>query len=1112
MAEVADLWVKLSLLSSGFTEGLAKSGAEAEGFSGKVSKVGSALASVVKVGAVAGIGIAAVSVKMAGDWQASMSKLVTSAGETGGVVQGKLTGPISQVSDGLLKMAVSTGTSTKSLADGMYFVESAGFHGAAGLKVMQAAAEGARAEGANLSTVTDALTTALHDMGQGANYSVPMMNMMVKAVGDGKMTMEAFAGSLHSVLPQAHQAGIEFPDVAAAIATMTVAGTSADQATQMLGHTISSLQNSTVPAVKYMAQMGISAQDLKDHLGDRGLLGTVTMLDQAILSHMDKDGHVLQSAFNESKTAGDDLNRMLATMPNKLRDWSVSVEHGTMTAKDYTGAIKGLPANLYAQGQQFLTTYKNANSFNDTLKKGGPAVDSFAGALRKALGDQVDTNTALQLGGANLAYYAQAANDVAKAGQNAGDHIETWSTIQQGFNFRIDQAKEAVQTTAIKLGTALLPKLMSLFDLVTTRGAPVLHQLETDVRNALDSPGIHQAEAIIAEFWHNFVTFVGEAKTSAENLWRAVQPIAAGFAGAFFGALQLVGGTLKNVVGPALVAVTGFLRDNAGTVHLLAEVALAGLIAKLLYTKTLLAFDMFTSFVNGIGTAIIGVSNFAKSVASGQVFDTIRLKAMYAADSVRGLGVAEGEAAAAGNAAAGINGLGGLASRVGGFMLGGALIGGAVAGVVSLGNWISNLGHKAGDATDLLNKMTNQLLDIAGGTQAANTQLGQFAVLAMKNTKMGDLIVKPIDDALTQLVQSGHIDQAKQALLGLDGAVTGSGKSADTFNKMLTKYNDSLGSYAVQQREAALSTQNSAGATSADTGALGDNSAALAGNSSALSDTSNTLGGTANATDNLANATSNLMQQQQDMSKGLNADRALDDYNRAVNNLTKSLHDNGTAINGSSEAAMNNRDALRQAVQSIIDNYNAQVQLGGDTDAANKKLNDQINQLENVKGASKTTKDAIKTYIDSLNIIPPNITTTITANTAAATAQVRDLQNKLNNLAFADNSGSTSPKTMNPPPVKHRQYALGGWVDGPKGAPQLAVVHGGEYILSNDMLTGSAPAAVSGGGIGGAAVNNYITNNIQGSVLAERDLRDLMESQMLQLGGRRPATYAPYQR
>ena len=73
-------------------------------------------------------------------------------------------------------------------------------------------------------------------------------------------------------------------------------------------------------------------------------------------------------------------------------------------------------------------------------------------------------------------------------------------------------------------------------------------------------------------------------------------------------------------------------------------------------------------------------------------------------------------------------------------------------------------------------------------------------------------------------------------------------------------------------------------------------------------------------------------------------------------------------------------------------------------------------------------------------------------------------------------------------------FADGGVVPGPIGAPQLAVVHGGEQILSNDQLAsmgrGRTLAAVSAGGSGGGdiVINQKIVTP-EGKVLREQQLR-----------------------
>lgn len=1086
-AEVGDLYVKLSLLSAGFLAGIKEAGVEAEGFSGKMEKVGTGLLTVGKKFAEAGVGVAAVSLKMAGDWQASMIKLTTSAGETGTVIDGKLSGPIADVSDKLLKMSVDTATSTKELADGMYFVESAGFHGADGLRVMQAAAEGAKAEGANLSTVADALTTALHDMGGTSKDAVPFMDMMIKAVGSGKMTMEQFAGSLHSVLPQAHAAGISFPEVAGAIATMTVAGTSADQATQMLGHTITSLQTPNAQAVKYMSQMGISAVDLSSHLGERGLTGTISLVDKAILDHMGKDGLILQSAFNKSQSAAKDLNVMLQAMPPSLRKYADEVRNGSLTSADFNKAIGGMPANLQAQGREFLTLYKNANSFSDSLRRGTPDTVTFAAALKQVLGDSVDANTALQIGGQNMATFKANTDAVAGAAKNAGDHIETWGTITKGFNFKIDQLKQGLITTAIHIGTFLIPKVMDLIDLISAKAGPIIHDFGQKFKDAMASPVVHEAMGILAQLWRDLIKFTKDAVTATMNLWHALQPVAGFLTGVFFVAISNIGKTLANVVGPALVAVTGFLRDHAQVIKYLAEVVMAAFITKLLYTKALLAVDMFTTMVSGIGKAITAYQGFVKALATGQVFDTMRLKAMYAADAVKGLAVKEGEAAVAAEGAAGAKGFGSFVTKLGNSL---PIIGGVL---LAVGYLSDKMGHMlgVGDHTALsIEKLTNAFIDMHVGMQQTNTDMGRTATgLMLITQKMNDNKpvqgLKDMDAALAGLVSSGHAAAALEGVNSITTALGNMGVSAGYIHdQVLPKYYASLDDAARQARLAASATDGSTAALNANATATDNSTSATAGFTDAVTD---------------------AMNKQQDLSAGLNASRALDDYNRQVKTLTQSFKDNGSSITGNTEAAMNNRDAIRNSAQAALDIYNAQVQVSGPSGvpAATQKLKDQIKTLVDQSSQSKDTRKKVQEYIDTLNLIPKAPTTVIGLDTSGAMSKIalinKALQNIGGDLAHAMVVGGT----------KVQAYADGGFVPGPKGAPQLAIVHGGEYVVSNDMQDVGHAAGGSGGGVGGG-VN--VTINIGGSVVAERDVRDMVQTLMLQLGARYSTSYTPYKR
>ncbi|MEV8480316.1 phage tail tape measure protein, partial [Streptomyces sp. NPDC051173] len=459
MPDVADLFVILRAETAPFTAGMRTASAEGESFTAKMGGVGGAMTKLGAATTVAGIGIAAVSIKMAGDFQASMQKLVTTAGES----QANL----KKVSNGILDIAVQTGTSTKSLADGMYMVESAGFHGAEGLTVLKTAAQGARAEQAPLPEVTNAVTSALKSYHLPASAAVQITNEMVAAVGHGKMTFGEFAGSLSTVLPIAASAHLGFDQVGGAIATLTNHGTSAREATQELAFSIRSLQAPNNVAVQEMQRLGLSSVDVSTHLGQRGLTGTIQLLEQAVLQHMGPAGTVLLNAFNTSKQAAADAQAMIDKMPASLQKLAQAYANGSISVTDWKKQIKALPVDQANLLTQFATLENKTKGFNSQLKAGGPSAQTFNDAMKKMMGGATGLNTALMLGGDNMSSFKANVAAVGAAGQHAGKDIEGWARTQQTFNFQISQLKERVQVAAITIGTQLIPVVSAVIGFFT---------------------------------------------------------------------------------------------------------------------------------------------------------------------------------------------------------------------------------------------------------------------------------------------------------------------------------------------------------------------------------------------------------------------------------------------------------------------------------------------------------------------------------------------------------------------------------------------------------------------------------------------------------------------
>ncbi len=404
--------------------------------------------------AVVGAAVAVEATKMAANFQAKMTLLQTAAGESQSNMK--------TVSDGILNLAGATGTSIDQLSEGMYTIEKAGIRGADGLLVLKAAAQGAKAENVDLSTATNALTSVMMSYHLKAKDAVKVQNELVAGSGMAKTTMQEYAGSLAAVIPVASAAGINFAQVGGAIATLTQHGTSAQEATQELANTIRSLQAPNAVASKMMQQLGINVVDLSSHLGSRGLTGTIDLITKAITAKMGPSGLVVADAFKKSQSATADARKELELMPASLQKLAKSYMDGTVTQSVWRKSLKTMDVGQRQLAQQFAATVNHSRGFNDMLKAGNPAAQTFAGTLNKVMGGATGMNTALMLGGENMAYFKKATDEVSAASKKGGSNISTWAKTQQNLTVQLSQAKEGIAAMEVKIGTALIPMISAV--------------------------------------------------------------------------------------------------------------------------------------------------------------------------------------------------------------------------------------------------------------------------------------------------------------------------------------------------------------------------------------------------------------------------------------------------------------------------------------------------------------------------------------------------------------------------------------------------------------------------------------------------------------------------
>lgn len=434
------------------------------------------VASMAKVGkgvTLVGAGVAVAAVKMAGDFQAETAVLQTAAGES---AKG-----LKVVRSGILDISKGTGTGIKNLTDGMYLIEKAGFRGADGLQVLKAAAQGAREENAQLSDVTNAMTSIMASYHLKATDSVRVMNGMKTAAGEGKITMEEFSGAMSTVLPIASANKISFEQVAGAVATLTQHGTSAREATHELGATIRNLASPNMVATREMARFGLSSVDVSQKLGKRGLTGTLDLLTGTILSKMGPSGKILLSSFEGTKLAAQDARIMVSKMPAEFQKTAKAFLSGKIEMDDWKATVKGAPVAVQPMLRNFKTLVDRSNGFSRELKAGGPAAKTYTDALKKMSGGAIGLNTILQLSGESTESFKERVKKVGESFHNGSKDVEGWKITQNLLNVQLDRAKQTIKVLMIEIGTKLIPVVSGIIQAMAKHKDVVIALIEAFV-------------------------------------------------------------------------------------------------------------------------------------------------------------------------------------------------------------------------------------------------------------------------------------------------------------------------------------------------------------------------------------------------------------------------------------------------------------------------------------------------------------------------------------------------------------------------------------------------------------------------------------------------------
>ena len=235
----------------------------------------------------------AASVKLSMEFQKSMTKIQTLVGKTGAEIE--------TMKAGIMEMSTKTAKAPNELAEGLYFLESAGLRGANAMETLEQVAKGSAAglgEMEALSVVAAAAQNAYGKETLTASDALDKFGVMVRT---GMFDAQELSNVLGKQLGLASNLGISFDEVGALISTYTSTTGDATAATNGLSAIMMTFAKLDTQPTKNQAialeQIGMSAGSVKEMMGEKGLMGTMTHLQ----SEFDKNGIAMGNFFTSSQ-------------------------------------------------------------------------------------------------------------------------------------------------------------------------------------------------------------------------------------------------------------------------------------------------------------------------------------------------------------------------------------------------------------------------------------------------------------------------------------------------------------------------------------------------------------------------------------------------------------------------------------------------------------------------------------------------------------------------------------------------------------------------------------------------------------------------------------------
>lgn len=366
-----------------------------DAFNSSLSKVGTQMTAVGKdmstYVTLPIVALAGASVKMAMDFQQSMTYVKTDAGDT--------TDNINTLSTSVLNLAKTSQFSPDVLANGLYHLASLGLRGSDALNALNTAQQMAAVGGADLESTATALGGALVSGISGVQNYTQAAGVLDATVGAGNMRMQDLVDAIGTgVLPVFKNAGLSITDFGAALATLTDNGQDAAAAATHLRMTVSLMEAPSQAAAGAMEKIGLTSNQLGLDMQTKGLVPALEDLQKHLTDTYGTtaEGKTAMAAALSEMFGGGKSSAAIQTLLDELdrvqnKETQIGQQSGEFSTK-YAEQQKTVSA-------QFKTAWDAVQAsliqLGDTIM---PSVANAAKSAAKIIGELSDWFQSLSKG------------------------------------------------------------------------------------------------------------------------------------------------------------------------------------------------------------------------------------------------------------------------------------------------------------------------------------------------------------------------------------------------------------------------------------------------------------------------------------------------------------------------------------------------------------------------------------------------------------------------------------------------------------------------------------------------------------------------------------------